>query len=57
MIDDVFHPLAEQHWVFRVLDEAGHAIVEGDAKVSLVKFVRYSLPEIVKWLISLSEKD
>ena len=52
LVDSIFHPLARTHWAFQVLDELSHVIIEGDPKESAVKFVRYSLPQILRKLMS-----
>ena len=51
LIDDVVHPLKRIDWSFTVVDEALHLINEGDIQQSIIKFVEYSLPEILKKLL------
>jgi len=48
LIDDTVHPLKKLDWSFTVVDEALHMINEGDIQQSVIKFVEYSLPEILK---------
>jgi len=55
IIDAIFHPLSETHWIFRLGDELGHAVVEQDPKQTIIKFVRYSLPQIIRELLSDDE--
>jgi hypothetical protein len=57
LLDSVFHPLERQHWAFQILDELGHLVVEGDPQESIVKFVRYSLPQILRKLMSDDNED
>ena len=51
LIDDVVHPLKKLDWSFTVVDEALHMINEEDILESLIKFVEYSLPEILKRIL------
>ena len=51
LIDDVVHPLKKLDWSFTVVDEALHMINEEDILDSLIKFVEYSLPEILKRIL------
>ena len=55
IVDALVHPLIEKHWVFRLVDELGHAAIEQDPKESITKFARYSLPQIIRWLLSEEE--
>ena len=48
IIDSAIHPLANKHPLFIIVDECLHVIVEQNLPVSAQKFVRYSLPEILK---------
>jgi hypothetical protein len=48
LVDDVVHPLCEKNAGFILLDEALHVLIERNPKVSLRKFSRYTLPEIIK---------
>ena len=51
LIDDAIHPLKKMDSSFTIIDEALHMINEGDIQQSLIKFVEYSLPEILKELL------
>jgi len=55
LIDDIFEPLRETHWVFILVDEAAHMINEGDLEQSFYKFVQYSLPDLLKKLFKKKE--
>ncbi len=55
IVDPLVHPLIKKHWVFRLVDELGYAAVEQDPKETIVKFVRYSLPQIIRELLSDEE--
>ena len=48
LIDDLVHPLCDANAGFVLVDEVLHALVEQDPRVSAKKFLRYSLPEIIK---------
>lgn len=48
IIDDAIHPLADKNAGFLLADEILHMLVEQDLGVSLRKFVRYNLPQIIK---------
>lgn len=50
--DDIFHPLIREHKELRIIDELAHVAIEGDLKVSLIKFIKYTLPQIVRKLLS-----
>ena len=50
LIDDIFHPLKETHWVLILVDEAAHMINEGNLEQSFYKFMQYSFPELLKKL-------
>ena len=51
MIDSTIHPLSKVHPAFTLIDGLLHVINEGDLKVSLQKFVKYSLPELIRMLL------
>jgi hypothetical protein len=55
IVDAICHPLADEHWVFVLVDGLCHAAVEDNPKESLAKFVRYNLPELLKRI--LKEKE
>ena len=48
LVDSFLHPLFREHPVFMVIDEIAHALIEQNPRESAVKFVRYSLPGIIK---------
>ena len=48
LIDDALHPLKRLDLSFTIIDEALHMINEGDIQQSIIKFVEYSLPEILR---------
>lgn len=48
IVDDLTHPLIEKNTAFILADQVLHMLVERDPKVSLEKFVRYSLPQLIK---------
>ena len=48
LIDDAIHPLKKMDSSFTIIDEALHMINEGDIQQSIIKFVEYSLPEILR---------
>lgn len=47
LVDATLHPLAKAHPVFTLLDEVAHAANEQNLKESLIKFAKYSLPQII----------
>ena len=51
IVDSLFHPLYRNHSLVRVVDGLVHGMVERDAEVSLKKFVKYNLPEIVREIL------
>ncbi len=51
IIDSIFHPLANEHWGFILVDGALHALNEQDSIESFVKFLRYNAPELLKRII------
>lgn len=51
MVDSALHPLFEHSPIFVAVDEAAHALIEQDLRESLLKFLRYSLPVLVRKLI------
>jgi hypothetical protein len=48
LVDSVCHPLCETDRTFILLDGFLHALVEQDPPTTVKKFMRYSLPKIVK---------
>jgi hypothetical protein len=51
LIDSIFDPLIKTHIAFTLLDEAAHVLVEENPRESAVKFVKYTLPGIIKKLL------
>jgi hypothetical protein len=51
LIDSIVHPLVKTHLAFTLLDEAFHMLVERNPQESTVKFVKYTLPGIIKKLL------
>ena len=52
IIDATIHPLADQHWIFVLADGLLHAANEadGDPVETLLKFVKFNMPELLKRL-------
>jgi len=50
--DDLLHPLIKRHKELRVVDEIAHVVIEGDLRESFIKFLRFTLPQIVRELLS-----
>jgi len=48
LIDSFLHPIARQDPYFWVVDTVLHGLVEQDPRVTLDKFIRYNLPEILE---------
>jgi hypothetical protein len=48
IVDALIHPLIDKNSLFFVLDEALHLFIENDPELSMKKFVRYTLPQIIK---------
>ena len=57
LIDATLHPLAKIHPVFTLIDELAHVANEQNLKESLVKFAKYSLPEIIKRILEAIENE
>jgi hypothetical protein len=51
IIDSLVHPLADEHWSFVIVDGALHALNEEDPIQSLIKFLRYNAPELLKRIL------
>jgi len=51
MIDSALHPLIRLSPVFLLIDQVAHMMVEQNPQESVVKFVRYTLPQIIKKLL------
>jgi hypothetical protein len=51
IIDAIAEPLAKEDDVFLLIDAALHFLNEGDPEESLIKFAKYTLPELLRrWL-------
>lgn len=50
LIDSMIHPFCEEDKRFILLDGFLHALVEQNPPVTVRKFVKYNLPEILKHL-------
>jgi len=50
--DDLLHPLIKKHKDLRILDEMAHVVIEGDLRESFIKFLKFTLPQIVRELLS-----
>lgn len=48
LVDAVFHPFFKKHKAVIIADGIAHAIVEKNPKKSAVKFLRYSLKELLR---------
>jgi hypothetical protein len=51
LVDSALHPLFEHNPIFLAVDEAAHALIEQDLRESVLKFIRYSLPPLIRKLI------
>src|SRR5438309_8043325 len=51
IIDSVVHPWADEHWSFVIVDGILHAFNEEDPVQSLIKFLRYNAPELLKRIL------
>jgi hypothetical protein len=51
LVDDLFHPFYRKNQWIRLADGVLHGLVEGNARVSTKKFVKYNLPEIAKKIL------
>jgi len=52
LTDDLLHPLLAKYKELRIIDEMAHIVIEGDLRESLIKFLRFTLPQIVRELLS-----
>ena len=52
LADNLLHPLIQKHKELRIIDEMAHIVIEGDLRESLIKFLRFTLPQIVRELLS-----
>ena len=53
IIDATIHPLADQHWIFVLVDGLLHAANEsgGDPIETLLKFWKYNMPELLRRVV------
>lgn len=51
LIDSLMHPYFREYPALIVVDGLLHAMVEQDPDVSLRKFVRYGVPELLRSLV------
>ena len=47
-VDAILHPLYRSNEMLRFLDGAVHMVVEGDVRKSVLKFVKYNGPELLR---------
>ncbi len=47
-VDALLHPLYRQDEMFRFVDGAVHMVIEKDVRKSILKFVRYNRPGLLK---------
>jgi len=50
LIDSALHPLFDRSSAFMAVDAILHGLVEQNARMTLRKFTRYSLPKIIEEL-------
>jgi hypothetical protein len=55
LIDATIHPLTQKSANFFLVDELLHILVERNPSVTLEKFVRYSLPQILRKIAKIDE--
>jgi hypothetical protein len=48
LVDSIIHPVYKQSEAFRIVDGLLHGIIEENPPVSVRKFIRYNLPEVIK---------
>jgi|SRR5437660_3023522 len=51
IIDSLVHPLANEHWTFVIVDGVLHSLNEQDPIESLLKFLKYNAPELLKRIL------
>jgi hypothetical protein len=57
VIDALLHPLAKTNSELLVLDGILHAIIEQNPSESLMKFIEYSLPELLSRLVGIRKRE
>ena len=55
VVDSLVHPLADRSVGFILVDEILHMVVERDPAISMQKFIRYNLPQLIKKLAENSQ--
>ncbi|MDH5450939.1 MAG: hypothetical protein OEX77_08600 [Candidatus Bathyarchaeota archaeon] len=48
LIDSLLHPLIDRNPAFMITDVILHGLVEQNPSETTIKFIRYSLPKIIK---------
>jgi len=56
LLDDIMHPPARNNPFLVLADGVLHFIIERDPYTSTLKFVKYSLPEIIEQIIRNSKR-
>ena len=51
LVDDLVHPFFRKNEAVRLLDGVLHALVEQNSEVSVQKFVRYNLHDVMKKIL------
>ena len=51
IIDSLVHPWADEHWSFVIVDGILHAFNEEEPVQSLLKFLKYNAPELLKRIL------
>lgn len=51
LVDDFVHPFYRKSELYRVADGLLHGLIERGPRISVKKFLKYNLPEIVKKLL------
>jgi hypothetical protein len=57
LVDAFLHPLAERSPELLMLDGILHAIIEQNPSESLMKFIEYSLPELLSRLVGIRKRE
>jgi hypothetical protein len=52
LIDDLVHPLSDRSPELMILDAVLHGFVEQNPQETVLKFLRYSLPKIIREVTS-----
>jgi len=51
LVDDFIHPLYKRSEWFRMADAVLHGLVEKNVEVTVKKFARYNVPDVVKKIL------